>query len=151
MTDEGFETTHDDPTHAAAAHATKEAAMHKLAGSVVRFQGELAVVTFVYSPDVINVMMVNSLAAFENLVRNTEWKPLEPGFTAPVCPVFWRHGSGVQFVALVIGPVEPGDSFGLLVLSDGYVDLGKGPGVPIVVRNAVYGEGHLNWLYALDA
>ena len=67
-----------------------------------------------------------------------------------VCPVYYRHASGVQYVALVVA-INAALQLDLLVLSDGYVDLGSGPGVPVRVAAVTHGAGRLSWQTEMDA
>lgn len=103
-----------------------------------------AIVTSVYSPEVVNVITLDTLTPLTNLQG---WTRID---TPPyICSVFWRHESGVQYVALV-KDINDAGQLDLLVLSDGYVDLGLGPGKPVVRERVTRGQGHLCWLKEMD-
>lgn len=130
--DPGYLVTHDDPAHAARELTERQAKMAALIGRVVRLGAGwnpsrvqtsargLAVVVRTYSPDCVNVVTLDLLVPMLSLQDFA----LVDG-PARVCPVFYRHASGMQFVALVVG-VNAALQHDLLVLSDGYVDLGAG-------------------------
>lgn len=133
--------------------AAHEAKMRALIGRVVTTQRGDGIVVKAYSPDVVNLVMLPSLRPMISVVDFASTDG--PTF---ICPVFYRAPSGVQYVALVqrITPliaegVPDGSYFDLLVLSDGYVDLGSGPGAPIVRESVPHGQGHECWQTELDA
>jgi hypothetical protein len=146
--DPGYLVTHDDPRHADAELAARQAKEATLVGALVwlRDGKGRAVVTRVYAPDLVNVVVLEPLEALTNVAgfAVVPWLPY-------VCrPVYWRHESGVQFVALVVG-VNDGLQHDLLVLSDGYVDLGRGPGVPMLVERVTHGAMRMCWQTEIDA
>lgn len=147
ITKAGYETTNDDPAHADAEHAVKVQHMRALIGTLVDFNllrtifaggapaRRLAIVTDAYSPECVNLVTLDDLAPHTNVVLGAGWCAWPTGQAArPVLPVFWRHASGVQYIALAIGIGRPTtESLDLLVLSNGYFDLGLGAGNPIQV------------------
>lgn len=63
--------------------------------------------------------------------------------------VFWRHESGVQFLAIIVRSYSP-QVVNLLVFSDGYIDLGAGPGLPVPKTSVPFGPGNYAWTWDLD-
>ena len=123
----------------------RQAKMTELIGKHVRLAAfPRAIITSVYSPEVVNVITLDAMIPLTNL---QVWTRID---TPPyICSVFWRHESGVQYVALV-KDINDAGQLDLLVLSDGYVDLGMGPGKPVVREAVTRGQGRLSWLKEWD-
>ena len=147
--DPGYLVTHDDPHHANVELAARQAKQAALIGKVVRLGiaptglGH-AVIVRAYSPDCVNAVLLDTLTP---VLSTTSFEPLA---ASPVCVVYYRHSSGVQYVALVVA-INAALQLDLLVLSDGYVDLGSGPGVPVHVAAVTHGAGRLSWQTEIDA
>lgn len=123
--------------------ARREAKEGALIGALVLVAGRLAVIVKTYSPELVNVVRLDDLQPLTNV---TGFVAHRPSF---ICPVFWRHPSGVQYVALVTG-INADLQHDLLVLGDGYFDVGAGPGVPLAIAHVTHGAGHLGWQTELD-
>lgn len=63
--------------------------------------------------------------------------------------VFYHYDNDLFLVAQIVR-VYHWDVVNLVIQSDGYLDIGNGPGNPIVKTNVVRGDGHLNWCWPED-
>lgn len=141
--DPGFVVTHDDPAHATGEFEARTQKMRALIGRVVRVaQQQLAIVVRAYNPDVVNVV---SLPGMRPMLSAQGFELVD----LRIATVFWRAENGVQYIALVTR-IDEGGVHDLLVLSDGYVDLGAGAGVPVARLRVPRGSGRDAWCMELD-